>query len=107
MPGLKLPPGLLSQAVAIAFTGGNLFGIYLITVAFANRWLIFADGGWILRKRIRWFMVVITNLIAMLVTIAVSLVIFKLMNEASFAEQGGKLSEWVNPVWNPIVAVSL
>lgn len=52
-------------------------------------------------------MIAITNVLAIFVVIAVALATMKSMNEASFVEQGGRLSDWVYPAWNAITAVSL
>lgn len=106
MPGLTLPPFLLSQAVAMTFTDGILFGFYLITVAYANRWLIFADEGWKLRRNVHWFMVIITNLIFAMETANIGVIANAAIAEARFVEQGHRLDEFVDPPWKAIVAVS-
>lgn len=89
------------------FAFGLFFGIYLITVAFANRWLLFVDEGWKWRTSINWYMVVITNLIFALQTAAVGIAVNGAISEARFVEEGHKPSEYIEPAWTGIVAVNL
>lgn len=103
MPGVYLVP----QGLAIVFTTGVLFGIYLITASFANRWLIFTDEGWQRRKNVHWLMVVITNTIFLLSVASMGLTTHKAMSQAIFVEEGGRAGDWVNPAWDPIATVSI
>lgn len=94
--------------VNTTFTYGLLFGIYLNTAAFANRWLIFVDEGWKLRKNVHWFLVVITNLIFAGETAIVGVLVNGAFVEARFVEiQGHQLSEYTEAPWIAIAAVSL
>jgi hypothetical protein len=107
-PGPVLPPFLLPQAVAITFAAGIFIGFYLISVAFANRWLIFTDDGWRFRSRrsIHWHILATTNIIAVLVMIGQALNVNTSIIEASFVEQGHKVEEYSDSPWKPIVKVS-
>jgi hypothetical protein len=106
MPGLGLPPFLLPQAVAITFTTGIFLGFYLISVAFANRWLIIADEGWKLRKSIHWYTLAATNIIAVLVLLDEGVNISTPIEESGFVERGHKLEDYVEPPWRTIMRVS-
>jgi hypothetical protein len=106
MSGPSLPPFLLPQAVAISFTGGIFLGLYFISAAYANRWLIFTDEGWKVRKNIHWHTLASTNLTVVLVLITQGLTVNTSINEAAHVEQGHKLSEYEEPPWMPVVKVS-
>jgi hypothetical protein len=107
MSGPKLPPFLLPQAVAISFAGGIFLGLYFVSAAYANRWLIFTDEGWQIRKKIHWHTLVTTNLTVVLVLITQGLTVNTSIAEAAFVEQGNKLSEYKEADWYPVVKVSL
>ncbi len=99
--------GKLAQSIGTTFTNGLLFGLYLITACFANRWLIFTYDGWKLRRRIQWTMVVITNLIAALILVDAVLAVLIPMNQMTFVERGNKPEDWKDYPWDSIVKVSL
>jgi hypothetical protein len=105
MPGPDFPPFLLPQAVTITFTTGIFLGIYLVSVAFVNRWLIFTDEGWKFRKDIRWYTLIITNIIAVLVLLDVAAYISTSIEESAFVEWGNKLGGYAEPPWRAIMKV--
>ncbi|KAF9450260.1 hypothetical protein P691DRAFT_774065 [Macrolepiota fuliginosa MF-IS2] len=96
----SLPSFTLSQSVAETFTAGVLYGLYLITTCYANRWLFFADEGWKLRKHIQWFMAVTANILSALLLVNTALVLHAPMAEATFIEQGHTPQEYVSPSWD-------
>lgn len=106
MAGPNFPPPRLSGTIPTAFVTGLFFGIYLITVGFANRWLLFTDEGWKLRKQHHWSMIIITNIIWALLLADCAVAVFVPMLQMSFIEAGNKPREWANPPWNAIVKVS-
>lgn len=59
-----------TKHVAYAFVSALVYGLYLSTVLHCLRWLIFADEGWKLRRRICWMTVTITILICVLSTMS-------------------------------------
>jgi hypothetical protein len=101
------PPYLISQAVAINFTVGIFIGFYFISVAYANRWLIFADEGWKIRKNIHWHTLAATNITLLLVLIVLALAVNSSIAEAAFVEQENKLSEYEGDPWKGVAQVSL
>ncbi|KAF7770717.1 hypothetical protein Agabi119p4_6691 [Agaricus bisporus var. burnettii] len=102
--GIKnLTPFLLPQAIAITFAGAIFLGFYLISVAFANRWLVFTDDGWKIRRNIHWYTLSITNITAVLVLIAQSVTLSTSMAEASYVEEGNQLADHEDPPWKAIV----
>ncbi|KAF7783906.1 hypothetical protein Agabi119p4_71 [Agaricus bisporus var. burnettii] len=105
MSGPTLPPFLLPQAISITFVGGISIGVYLISAAFANRWLIFTDDGWRFRspKSIHWCILAITNTLVVLILIGQALNVNTSIAEADLVEQGHQLSEYEDPNWKPIV----
>jgi hypothetical protein len=107
MSGPTEPPYLISQAVAINFTAGIFVGFYFISAAYANRWLIFTDDGWKIRKDIHWHMLAATNITLLLVLIILALTVNSSIAEAAFVEQGNKLSDYEEAPWKGIVQVSL
>ncbi|KAF5352617.1 hypothetical protein D9756_006192 [Leucocoprinus leucothites] len=54
------------KEVAVVFTSAFTGGVYITSVAFCYRWLLFADEGWKLRKRISWMIVAATSVIFLL-----------------------------------------
>lgn len=108
MAGPKLPPFLLSQAVVITFAAGIFIGLYLISVAYANRWLIFTDDGWRFRSRrsIHWYTLATTNILVALVLTGQAVNVNTSIAEADFVEQGHKLGDYIDPPWKGIVKVS-
>ncbi|KAF9450259.1 hypothetical protein P691DRAFT_847670 [Macrolepiota fuliginosa MF-IS2] len=96
----SLPSFTLSQSVAETFTAGVLYGLYLITACYANRWLFFADEGWKLRNPIRWFMVIIANILSALLLVNTALVVHAPMAKSTFIEQGHTPQEYVSPSWD-------
>ncbi|KAF7783903.1 hypothetical protein Agabi119p4_68 [Agaricus bisporus var. burnettii] len=105
MAGPKLPPFLLSQAVVITFAAGIFIGLYLISVAYANRWLIFTDDGWRFRSRrsIHWYTLATTNILVALVLTGQAVNVNTSIAEAYFVEQGHKLGDYIDPPWKGIV----
>lgn len=101
----KLTPVKLQHSVAVIFTGGVFFGLYIITVCFANRWLIFADGGWKFRKRVSWSMVTIVNILGLMTLANVSVSLWSLMSETAFVEAGHRPEDYVDPPWDAVVKV--
>lgn len=97
---------MLPQAIAITFAGAIFLGFYLISVAFANRWLVFTDDGWKIRRNIHWYTLSITNITAVLVLIAQSVTLSTSMAEASYVEEGNQLADHEDPPWKAIVRVS-
>lgn len=55
----------LDQNVAIVFIDALLYGIYFTTLLHCVRWLVFADEGWKLRRKmdIQWAMLLATLLL--------------------------------------------
>jgi hypothetical protein len=106
MPGPDLPPFLLPQAVTITLTTGIFLGFYLISVAFANRWLILTDEGWKFRKNIHWYTLIATNIVAVLVFLDEGVNISTPVAESGFVEQGNKPDKYIEPSWRPIIRVS-
>ncbi len=51
------------KEVAVVFTSALIFGMYIITLFFCVRWLLFCDEGWRLKECIRWTIVTTTLLI--------------------------------------------
>ncbi|EKM84326.1 hypothetical protein AGABI1DRAFT_124647 [Agaricus bisporus var. burnettii JB137-S8] len=105
--GLSLPPYLLSQAVAINFTAGIFVGFYFVSVAYANRWLIFTDEGWQIRKKIHWHSLAATNITLMLLLFVLALTVNTSIAEADFVEQGNKVEDYKAAPWRGIVACAL
>ena len=62
-------------AIIATFVQAVLYGIYISTLAFCLRWLLYADEGWKRRQNINWSIVTITILVAVFSTtnLAVSL----------------------------------
>ncbi|KAF7783904.1 hypothetical protein Agabi119p4_69 [Agaricus bisporus var. burnettii] len=105
MSGPTLPPFLLPQAVAITFAAGIFIGFYLISVAHANRWLIFTDDGWRFRSRrnIHWYTLATTNILVVLILIGQAVNVNTSIAEADFVEQGHKLGEYTDPFWKSML----
>jgi hypothetical protein len=70
----NVPP---EKEIVIAFTGALSYGIYLLTLSYCLRWLLFADEGWTARKRRNWSMITITIAIFLLVTAYLALTLYK------------------------------
>lgn len=64
---MALPP---EQDVASIFVAALFYGLYLTTLFHCLRWLIFADEGWKIRKKIEWTNLSITVMIWVLATIS-------------------------------------
>lgn len=96
---------LLQQSVAIVLTIGLLTGIYVVTACFANRWLLFSDEGWKLKKRIYWLMVIIANTLTVLILTGTALNVRIPMNQSAFVEGGHTPEQWVDAPWSPIAGV--
>lgn len=106
MAGSNLPAYTLVQGSAISFIAGMFLGIYFISLAFANRWLIFTDEGWTLRKTIHWFTFLVTNIIAVFVSINQILKVDVAVAEGGFVEEGHSPAEYVETLhWRPILQV--
>jgi hypothetical protein len=106
MAGPDLPSYTLVQGSAISFIAGMFLGIYLISLAFALRWLIFTDEGWMLKKSIHWFTLILTNVIAVLVSINQVMKVDVAIAEAEFVEQGHSPGKYVEHLpWRPIIEV--
>ncbi|KAJ3563081.1 hypothetical protein NP233_g9171 [Leucocoprinus birnbaumii] len=54
------------KEVAVVFTTAFAAGIYVTSSTFCYRWLLFADEGWSLRKRVNWMIVSATTVIFLL-----------------------------------------
>jgi hypothetical protein len=100
------PAYLVSQAIAINFTAGIFVGLYFVSAAYANRWLIFADEGWKIRKKIHWHTFAATNITLVLVLIILALTVNSSIKEAAFVEQGNKLSDFADDPRKGIVQAS-
>lgn len=96
---------LLQQSDAIMFTIGILFGLYIITACFANRWLLFSDEGWKLKKRIHWLMVIMTNVLVVLIFVDTTFSVQIAMAQSAFVESGHTSEEWIDVPWHAIVNV--
>ncbi|XP_006453885.1 hypothetical protein AGABI2DRAFT_113642 [Agaricus bisporus var. bisporus H97] len=109
MPGPVLPPFLLSQAVGITFAAGIFIGLYLVSVAYANRWLLFTDDGWRFksRKSIRWYILAATNIFMVLVLIGQAINVNTSIAEAAFVEQGHNLDDYRDPFWKGLVKCAI
>lgn len=105
MAGPKFPSPLLANTIPTAFVTGLFFGLYLVTIGFANRWLFFTDEGWRLRKRLHWLMIIIANVIWALSVADCVVAVLVPMSQMAFIEAGNKPKEWANPAWNAIVKV--
>jgi hypothetical protein len=105
MPGLVLPPYLLSQGVAVTFVNGLFYGFYLVTACFANRWLFFTDEGWKFRKQIHRPLAIITSLIWALTIAIVGLGVHTPIAEAAFVEEGHRSEDFFSPGWDAISKV--
>lgn len=55
-------------AVIAMFVQAVLYGIYISTLAFCLRWLLYADEGWRRRKKTNWSILTITILVAVFST---------------------------------------
>ncbi len=88
------------------FLHGLLFGFNIITFCLTNRWLIFTDEGWKLRKQFDWLLLIITNILwAMSVAdVAADMRIVTLQMDS--IDDGHRPDEWVDPHWDGIVRVS-
>ncbi|KAF9447168.1 hypothetical protein P691DRAFT_793765 [Macrolepiota fuliginosa MF-IS2] len=89
----------LPQAVAETFIVALFYGFYLITTCYANRWLFFADEGWKLRKNIHWFMAVMTNLLATLSLVNMTMILRDTISQSTFVEEGHRPEEYVFASW--------
>lgn len=97
-------PASPDKEVACAFTAALALGIYLATLAFTIRWLIFSDEGWKRRKVIQWPMVLVTIYIFVL-TVAYSALDLKgVMDEVRLlmTKPG---TPYINPMWINICKV--
>jgi hypothetical protein len=106
MAGSDLSPFTLAQGPEISFIAGMFFGVYFISLAFANRWLIFSDDGWRFRRGIQGFTLILTNVIAIPVSINQVMKVNESITHAKFIEQGHLPSDYVESQWKPIVQVS-
>lgn len=98
-----MTPVKLQHSIAVILTHGIFFGLYFVTVCFANRWLIFTDEGWRIRRRVSWVMVAIVNLLGALSVVSVAVTTGILMSEAAFVEQGNRPEDYNDPPWDAIV----
>jgi hypothetical protein len=106
MAGSDLPSYTLVQGSAVSFIAGMFLGIYLISLAFALRWLIFTDDGWMFRKTVHWFTFIVTTIIAVFVSVNQILKVDVASAEAKFVEQGHTAEEYVETLhWRPILQV--
>ncbi|XP_006453894.1 hypothetical protein AGABI2DRAFT_175644 [Agaricus bisporus var. bisporus H97] len=101
--GLHLSPLLLPQVVAINFTGGIFLGFFFISALYANRWMLFTDDGWKLRKDIHWHALATTNITFVLVVLTQGLIVSTSMRQAAAVEHGIELGQYKEPVWVPIL----
>lgn len=100
--GYPAPP---DKDVAYAFTAALALGIYLATLAFTVRWLLFADEGWKKRKVINWSMVFVTAFIFVLTMAYTALDLKGVMDKIRFLinEPG---AQYANPMWFNICKVT-
>ncbi|KAF9482953.1 hypothetical protein BDN70DRAFT_929607 [Pholiota conissans] len=70
----NVPP---EKEIVIAFTGALSYGIYLLTLCYCLRWLLFSDEGWTARRRRNWPMIAITLSTFTLVTAYLALLLYK------------------------------
>ncbi|KAF7784954.1 hypothetical protein Agabi119p4_1119 [Agaricus bisporus var. burnettii] len=103
MAGSDLTAFTLAQGPEISFIAGMFLGIYFISLAFANRWLLFTDDGWNLKRNIQWFTFIITNAIAIPVSINQVMKVRISVADAQFVEQGHPPGEYVESHWMPIL----
>jgi len=93
---------LLQQRVAVIFVTGVLFGLYMVTACFANRYLLFSEEGWKRKKQVQWMMVAITNVAALIILAGAALNVWTCMTQSTFIEQGHTPGQWVAPAWDSI-----
>lgn len=106
MPGSNLPPFTLVQGPEISFVAGLFLGIYLISLTFANRWLIFTDDGWKFKGTIQWFTLIVTNAIAVPVSINQVMRVKQSIGHADYVEQGNPPGKYADLHWVHILQVS-
>lgn len=106
MPGSNLPPFTLIQGPEISFVAGLFLGVYLISLAFANRWLIFTDDGWKFKGTIQWFTLIVTNAIAVPVSINQVMRVKQSIGHADYVEQGNPPGKYADLHWVHILQVS-
>ncbi|KAJ3569099.1 hypothetical protein NP233_g5279 [Leucocoprinus birnbaumii] len=91
-------PATADKMVASAFTGALAFGIYLCTLAFTVRWLLFSDEGWSRRKVVNWQIVFVTTFI-FVSTLAYSALDLKNVMDQVRLLMIDPSSEYVEPMW--------
>lgn len=96
----------LGQLIILMFIMGLLYGIYVITACYANRWLFFADEGWKRRESIGWVTAIMTNVIAALILASMVLSVHVAVTELNFVAAGHQPKEWSDPHYVSIVKVS-
>ncbi|KAF9450645.1 hypothetical protein P691DRAFT_809928 [Macrolepiota fuliginosa MF-IS2] len=84
--------------VACAFTAALAFGVYLATLAFTFRWLLFADEGWKRRKIISWPMVSMTIFILVAIMAHTALALKGVMDEVQQLMTNSTM-RYVSPMW--------
>lgn len=96
--GLPATPDLV---VASTFAGALALGVYLSTLAFTFRWLLFSDEGWHKRKVINWPMVFVTAFIFVL-TVAYSALDLKGTMDAVHLLMTDPGKVYTSPMWSNI-----
>lgn len=94
------------KEVAIVFTSALIFGMYIITLLFCFRWLLFCDEGWGLKKRISWTTVTTTFLIFSFNLIYLVLSLRSTMATVKYLEDHPDGSDYQSPPWDAIVKVN-
>ena len=73
-------PDLYQSFLCATFVQALLYGIYFTTLAHSLRWLLLDDEGWKVRRRINWFMLIISILLFLLSTTDLVLTLIVLIN---------------------------
>ncbi|KAF9446495.1 hypothetical protein P691DRAFT_776811 [Macrolepiota fuliginosa MF-IS2] len=91
------------EEVGTVFTAALIFGMYLITLLFCFRWLLFDDDGWNLRERISWttvltaFLIFAFNLLYLVLSLRSTIAMVKYLSD----NPGGP--GYHTPHWDSIV----
>jgi hypothetical protein len=106
MAGSDLPSYTLTQGLVVSFIAGIFLGLYFISLAFANRWLLFTNDRWMFKPTIHYFTLIITNAIRVLVVVNQVMKVDMSLAKAEFVEQGHPTEEYVELHWRSILQVS-
>ncbi|KAJ3569098.1 hypothetical protein NP233_g5278 [Leucocoprinus birnbaumii] len=86
------------KIVASEFAGALALGIYLCTLGFTVRWLLFSDEGWTRRKAVNWPMVGVTAYI-FVATIAYSALDLKIVMDEVKLLMTDPGAVYILPMW--------